>query len=167
MRRRRYHVEGTNCLWHVDTNHKMIRWRIIVHGGVDEFSRTLVFLNCSNNNRAATNLSFFKHGVRRYGLPEKVRTDLGGENVDIWRYMVEEHESESSVITGSSTHNQGFRECGVMFTAVSVCYFVIHSVDWKMMETYTLNEVDMWYARCNKILMLMTSTTQLPINDMH
>ena len=145
MRRRRYHVEGTNCLWHVDTNHKMFRWRIIVHGGVDGFSRTLVFLNCSNNNRAATNLSFFKDGVRRYGLPEKVRTDLGGENVDIWRYMVEEHESESSVITGSSTHNQRIER---MWRDVYRCVSVLFCDIFRELEydgdLDTLNEVDMY-----------------------
>ena len=33
-------------------------------------------------------------------------SDLGGENIDVWRYMIEEHSDLSVVITGSSTHNQ-------------------------------------------------------------
>ena len=44
--------------------------------------------------------------VDEYGLPERVWSDLGGENVEVWRFMIEQHSSESSVITGSSTHNE-------------------------------------------------------------
>ena len=54
-----YHVNGPNCVWHVDTNHKLIRWRIVVRGGIDGYSRTLVYLRCADNNRALTNLPFF------------------------------------------------------------------------------------------------------------
>lgn len=52
VRRRVYHVDGPNCLWHVDGNHKLIKWRFVVHGGIDGFSRTVVYLHCSNNNHA-------------------------------------------------------------------------------------------------------------------
>lgn len=48
----------------------------------------------------------FREGVEIYGLPEKVRTDHGGENVEVWRDMITAHQSESAVITGSSTHNE-------------------------------------------------------------
>ena len=54
IRRRVYHVEGPNCVWHIDGNHKLIRWRFVVHGGIDGYSRTIVFLECANNNRAST-----------------------------------------------------------------------------------------------------------------
>ena len=103
MRRRVYHVDGPNCLWHIDGNHKLIKWRFVIHGGIDGFSRNL---HCSNNYRAITHLSLFVNAVQSHGLPEKVRSDLGGENVDIWRYMVERHGTNSAVITGSSTHNE-------------------------------------------------------------
>ena len=37
----------------------------------------------------------------------KVRSDHGGENVDVWRYMIANHENDySCVITGSSVHNE-------------------------------------------------------------
>ncbi len=41
-----------------------------------------------------------------YGLPDQVRSDLGGENTDVWLYMIEQKQSESAVLVGSSTHNQ-------------------------------------------------------------
>ena len=106
LRRRVYHSDGPNSVWHLDGHHKLIRWRMVTHGGIDGYSRTVVFLRCSDNNRAYTMLSAFTNGVEEYGLPECVRTDLGGENTQVWRYMIEQHNSQSAVIVGSSTHNQ-------------------------------------------------------------
>ena len=52
-------------------------------------------------------LSCFENGVFEYGLPTRIRSDLGGENVEVWRYMVREHSNDAScVIVGSSTHNE-------------------------------------------------------------
>ena len=106
VRRRVYHVDGPNCVWHIDGNHKLIRWRFVIHGGVDGYSRMIVYLQCSTNNTAATVLGNFIDAVQQYGLPDKVRTDLGGENVDVWQLMSNAHQSSSAVITGSSTHNE-------------------------------------------------------------
>ena len=66
----------------------------------------VVFLKCSANNFATTVLQEFEKAVQLYGLPEKVRTDQGGENVDVWRAMEVVHGSSSAVISGSSTHNE-------------------------------------------------------------
>ena len=41
IRRRTYHAEFPNYVWHVDGNHKAIRWRLVVHGGIDGFSRVI------------------------------------------------------------------------------------------------------------------------------
>ena len=106
VKRRVYQVEGPNTVWHLDGNHKLIRWRFVIHGGVDGFSRMIVFLQCSTNNTAPTVVNLFKDAIQQYGLPQKVRTDLGGENVDVWHLMHDVHNSPSAVITGSSTHNE-------------------------------------------------------------
>ena len=77
IRRRVYHSRGPNCVWHVDGNHKLIRWRFVIHGGIDGFSRTIVYLCCATNNKANTVLSCFEGAIENFGLPEKVRSDLG------------------------------------------------------------------------------------------
>ncbi|EPT00177.1 hypothetical protein FOMPIDRAFT_1123102, partial [Fomitopsis schrenkii] len=35
VKRRVYHVPRPNHLWHIDGHHKLIRWGIVVHGGID------------------------------------------------------------------------------------------------------------------------------------
>ena len=105
IRRQVYHVAGPNYLWHLDGHHKLIRWKFVTHGGIDGYSRTITYLKCADNNRSSTVLSAFMDAVYIHGLPEHIRSDLGGENVQVWRFMVEQRGS-SSVITGSSTHNE-------------------------------------------------------------
>lgn len=103
--RRVYSVPHPNFIWHVDGNHKLIRWKLVVHGAIDGYSRMLMFLHCSNNNRAETVKDLFTAAVGQFGRPLHIRTDHGGENVQIWEDM---HASrgEGSVLTGSSVHNQ-------------------------------------------------------------
>ena len=73
---------------------------------MDGFSRTITYIKCYDNNYAATSLEVFCEGLEKFGLPDSVRTDHGGENIDIWRYMIASHNDDiSCVITGSSTHN--------------------------------------------------------------
>jgi len=106
IRRRVYYADGPNTVWHLDGHHRLIRWRIVTHGVIDGYSRSIVYLRCSNNNRATTVLHAFCQAVDNFGLPNRVRTDNGGENVDVWRYMIENHSTETAVITGSSVHNE-------------------------------------------------------------
>lgn len=91
----------------MDGNHKLIRWRIVVHGGVDGFSRAIVFLRCSNNNEAGTVLEQFLLGTRTFHFPRRIRTDYGTENVEVARLMLQKYGITSNpVITGRSIHNQ-------------------------------------------------------------
>ncbi len=57
--------------------------------------------------RATTALHAFIDGVTQYGIPSRVRTDKGTENVEIARFMLQHRGlGRGSVIAGKSTHNQ-------------------------------------------------------------
>lgn len=43
IRRRVYSVPFPNSLWHIYGHHKLVRWRFVIHGEIDGFSRTIVF----------------------------------------------------------------------------------------------------------------------------
>ena len=107
VRRRSYRVPCPNALWHIDGYHALIRWKLVVHGGIDGYSRLVVFLKCSTNNRADTVLNLFITACNSLGIPSRVRSDRGGENVLVATFMVLYHGSgRGSHIAGSSVHNQ-------------------------------------------------------------
>ena len=102
-----YNVLGPGHLWHADGCHKLRRWGLVVHSGIDGFSRVITFIRCSDNNRATTALAGFLEGVRDYGCPSRLRMDRGGENVAMADYMIVTRGADrNSAIFGSSTHNQ-------------------------------------------------------------
>ena len=39
------------------------RWKLIVHGGIDGYSRLVVYLKCADNNRACTVMQAFSEAV--------------------------------------------------------------------------------------------------------
>ena len=78
IKRRIYSAPHPNYVWHIDSHHKLIRWRMVVHRAIDGFSRKMLYLICANNNKASSVVSFFSHAVTSYGLPDKVRSDRGG-----------------------------------------------------------------------------------------
>ena len=60
---------------HLDGHHKLIRWRIVIHGAIDGFSRAVVFLKASTNNNATTVLELFLKATEVYSYPQRIRTD--------------------------------------------------------------------------------------------
>lgn len=104
--RRSYNVPGPNYLWHADGNHKLIDYRMVIHAAMDGLSHLITYLHCADNNTAETVSTQFINATTGYGIPSRIRTDHGGENIGLWRYMVHHRgEDRSSYIAGTSVHN--------------------------------------------------------------
>ena len=65
----------------------------------------ITFLKISLNNKTVAVLRHFKNGVKKTGLPARISSDYGLENVGIVDFMMAAHKT-SSFLTGTSVHNQ-------------------------------------------------------------
>ena len=68
LHQRVYSVPMPNSLWHIDGHHKLIRWRIVIHAGIDGFSRLPVYLKASTNSTSGTVLNHFLGAVASFAL---------------------------------------------------------------------------------------------------
>ena len=104
-----YNIPGPRSVWHLDGNHKLIRWGFVIHACVGRFSRRIMFLKCSTNNPVATVLQLFLNAVREFGIPSRVRGDQGTKKIQLARYMISHPTrgpGRGRFIVGKSCHNQ-------------------------------------------------------------
>ena len=121
-----------------------------MHCRIDGYSRLIVYLHVSTNNCAGTVFHLFLKATQEFGVSSRVRSDKGGENVDVCYFMIMHRGAgRGSHIAGSSTHNQRierlwcdiYRVCslfhslfhymeaiGVLNPADESDLFVLHSV---------------------------------------
>ena len=105
------------------------RWCLVIHGGIDGFSRVVVYLNCAANNCAQTVLDIFSKAVQSFGLPARIRCDQGVENYDVAMFMLthpQRSPSSNPVIVGKSVHNQRIeRLWRDVFQGVTCTYYYL------------------------------------------
>ena len=98
IHRRKYYVPTPNSLWHIDTGHKLIRYKLITHVCIDGKTRLILYAACRDNNKAETVLSLFQNA--------RVRSDYNMENYLVAAHMIQHRgPGRGSIITGSSVHN--------------------------------------------------------------
>ena len=84
------------------------RWKFVIHGCIDGYSRVITYLKCSSDNTSATMLKLFQEAIHEWGLPSRVRGDMGVENRDVAFFMlshIARGPGRGSFITGRSVHN--------------------------------------------------------------
>lgn len=114
LRRRVYHTEGPNYVWHIDGHDKLKPYGFSIHAGIDGFSRRLLWLEVGPTNKNPDVIAkYYLDAVNQTGgIPHKVRSDDGTENSlteAIHTYLCSEYRSGGAVgcfNIGRSTANQ-------------------------------------------------------------
>ena len=119
-------MQGPNSLWHIDGHHSLVNWGFVIHGGIDGFSRLIVYLHCSTNNRKKTVSHLFLAATEHCHWPSRLQSDHGGENVGVSQLMEEVRgPNRGSFLAGTSVHNQRI-ECLWWDVFCTVSHFLLH-----------------------------------------
>ena len=118
----------------------------MTHGAIDGYSRLIIYLQCTPNNRASTVYEIFLGAVGRYNLPSRVRSDQGLENISVAAHMIEKRGSERrSMLTGSSTHNQRIERLWKdMHSSTTILYYKIFYFLEEQGLLNSLDELHLW-----------------------
>jgi hypothetical protein len=146
VERRSYSVVGPNSLWHNDGTHSLVKWKFIVHGFIDGYSRVITGLQCNTNNKPETVLQLFHKARCDWGTPHRCRGDRGGENILVAEWMVTHRGmNRGSYIFGRSVHNQRIERLWIdVYAKILKIYYqvFIHLENEYGLDTN--NEVHLW-----------------------
>lgn len=138
--RRNYNVPTPNSLWHFDSAHKLIRWKLIVHVCIDGFSRLITYCRCCDNNKAETVLRLFEESTSTYGLPSRARCDYGMENIPVAQFVLERRGLNRGLVLsqGPLFTIARWKEPTGMFVQASCVFMQCCLMKWKKVVFLTL-----------------------------
>ncbi|XP_071838736.1 uncharacterized protein [Apostichopus japonicus] len=139
LHRRVYSVPDPNYFKHIDGNHKVLRWRLVIHGGIDGYSRMPVFYNCANNNKAQTMFVMHSRWVSSSsGYQSKYDRTRAGGNVLGCSFMLH-HPLQGGVSTTNELNDVG----GICLQDASV-HFITYSAKWKTQRFFRVTKRWIW-----------------------
>ena len=108
IERRLYETLGPHDVYHNDGNGKLKKWGFCIQGGVDGFSRKLLWLKvATTNNDPLVIATFYLQHIKTYKVvPNLIRMDRGSENIFCDDLQVFFTGYQTSVQYAASTRNQ-------------------------------------------------------------
>ena len=115
LARREYYAPGPNWIYHVDGHDKLKRYGFAVYGGMDGFSRKIVWLYiATTNNNPEVIAYYYLKSIEKFGFTATlIRADNGTEACimeDCHKFLRYKHSDDfagiNSFLRGKSTHNQ-------------------------------------------------------------
>lgn len=102
LKRRLYAVVGPNFMWHIDGYDKLVPYDIFIHGGIDGFSRKILWLELATTNKDPSVIThyYLKTIEKLKIVPAIIRSDRGTENNTV----------EEVQIVLCSTHNDNLAD---------------------------------------------------------
>ena len=108
IKRRTYETNDPFDVFHIDGNYKRKRFSFVIRGCIDGFSRKLIwlFVSTTNNDPLVTANSYLKAITNLGRAPNRLRMDLGTENVYCEELQVFFTKNSNSFLYTASTRNQ-------------------------------------------------------------
>ena len=109
LKRRKYVTPGPNFLWHIDGWDKLAPFGLYIHGAIDGYSRRILWLEVNSTNKnSKVVVSHYLDTVEQLGgVPRRVRSDKGTENVIIGRLQKYFRWNDSDTFSSSRSFIQG------------------------------------------------------------
>lgn len=159
LKRRKYGSPGPNHCWHIDGYDKIKPFGFAIHGGIDGYSRRIMWLVVDRtNNDPSVTATFFLDCVEEMGgCPTLLRTDCGTENgimAGIQCFLRadgdDQFAGEKSHVYGASTSNQRI-ECWWSYLRRSrltwwINFFKDLKEEGSFSEDNILQEEGLWFC---------------------
>ena len=159
---------GPNYLWHIDGYDKLKPFGFAIHGGIDGFSRKVLWLAVgSSNNDPSIVATYFVECIKSMTLvPRVVRADRGSENVNIGgiqrffrRNQTDRQSGNNSFRFGTSTSNQRIESWWSQLRKSRMNWWINYFKD--MRDSYLFDGSILYHVECLRFCYIGLIQTEL------